>query len=438
MLKKGFSILSQGSALRDRKKLRVAAAGLVALFVGMTAFGTVQQSENPPIDPQTVVEELALSFGEMAPADQADEVYWREERFVRGDTFTSFLARLGINAKDASTLVRRNGGAQFFRSIGPGMSAQAETNADGDLYLLRLFTTQDRVVGLKRQGDEFVEFEEQIPLTRSVHMATGAISSSLFASTDAAGLPDSIATQVAEIFSGEVDFHRDLRRGDRFAVVYEMYYHGGQPIRSGRVLAAEFVNNGRVYRATWYEDSTGRGSYYTPEGKSLRKAFLRSPLEFSRVTSAFSMRFHPILKQWRQHKGVDYAAPAGTRIRATADGVVEFVGQKNGYGNTVILRHPNGITTLYAHMKGFASGIRRGARVEQGQTIGYVGATGWATGPHLHYEFHVNGVHRNPLKVTMPSSNPIPASEMRAFQEQVRPYLAHLDFLRDVRVASID
>lgn len=437
MRKNKFLILSQQDAARDRKKWRVGIVGIALLFGGMTAFGTVQQSDEPEINPETVIEELALSFGESL-IDDTDQVYWREERFARGDTFMSFLNRLGVNSEDARTIVRQNGGAQFFRTIGPGMSVQAETSAQGDLYTLRLLSGRDSVVGLKREGDRFTEFDEAIPLTRSVQLSAGAISSSLFGSTDAAGLPDAIATQIAEIFSGDVDFHRDLRRGDRFSVVYEMYYHGGQAVKTGRVLAAEFVNNGRSFRAAWYEDKDGRGSYYAPDGKSLRKAFLRSPLEFSRVTSGFSRRFHPILKQWRQHKGVDYGAPSGTRIRATADGIVDFVGRKGGYGNTVVLRHHAGITTLYAHMKGFGQGIRRGARVEQGQVIGYVGATGWATGPHLHYEFHVHGVHRNPLTIAMPSADPLPANKIREFKEQVQPNLAQLDFLSDVRVASID
>ena len=437
MQKNKFLILSQWLATRDRKKLRTGVAGLFLLLGGMAAFGTVQQPEHPPIAPQTIVEDLTLSFGQPSEA-AAEQVFWREERFARGDTFASFLARLGVNGRDAAMVVRQNGRAQIFRAIGPGMSVQAETGINGDLYSLRLVSGRDSVVGLKRHGDGFAEFEEQIPLTRSVQVSAGAINSSLFASTDAAGLPDSVATQIAEIFSGDIDFHRDLRRGDRFSVVYEMYYHGGQAIKSGRVLAAEFTNNGRQFRAVWYADKADHGSYYTPEGKSLRKAFLRSPLEFSRVTSGFAMRFHPVLNEWRQHKGVDYGAPTGTRIRAAADGVIDFVGRQNGYGNTIILRHNGGITTLYAHMNGFAGGIRKGARVQQGETIGYVGSTGWATGPHLHYEFRVNGAQRNPLTIAMPSGDPLPASQLRAFREKVQPIMAHLEFLGDVRVASIN
>jgi murein DD-endopeptidase MepM/ murein hydrolase activator NlpD len=440
MRKNGLSILSQRLAARDPKKWRAGLVGIALLFGGVAAFGTVQRPEEPPVAPQKVVEELALSFG-AAPAPAAthtDEVFWREERFARGDTFASFLARLGINTRDAAQIVRENGGARLFRIMRPGMSVQAETDIDGALYSLRLVDGQSSVVGLKRSGDGFSEFDEAVALVRSVKVAAGEIQTSLFAATDAAGLPEGVAIQIAEIFSGDIDFHRDLRRGDRFSVVYEMFYHGGQALKAGRVLAAEFINNGNRQRAVWYEAPNGRGNYYTPEGKSLQKAFLRSPLEFSRVTSGFAMRFHPVLQEWRRHKGVDYGAPTGTRIRATADGVVEFAGRQNGYGNTVILRHNGGVTTLYAHMNGFAGGMRKGVRIHQGDTIGYVGATGWATGPHLHYEFRVNGQQRNPLTIAMPSAEPLPAQQLGAFRTQAGAVAAHLDFLSDVQLVALD
>ena len=199
-----------------------------------------------------------------------------------------------------------------------------------------------------------------------------------------------LATQMAEIFSTDIDFHKDLRKGDTFSVVYEMFYDRGEPVRSGRVLSAEFVNDGRSFRAVWYAGVDGKGSYYTPEGKSLRKAFLRSPLEFSRVTSSFGMRQHPILQSWRAHMGVDYGAPKGTRVRATADGVVDSVGMQGGYGNLVVVQHGGSYSTAYAHMSRISPGLRRGSRVSQGDVIGFVGTSGWSTGPHLHYEFRVN------------------------------------------------
>jgi murein DD-endopeptidase MepM/ murein hydrolase activator NlpD len=227
-----------------------------------------------------------------------------------------------------------------------------------------------------------------------------------------------------------------LRRGDRFSVVYEMLYYEGSAVKAGRVMAAEFINAGKTHRAMWFGDQDGRGGYYTPEGKNLRKAFMRSPLEFSRVTSGFAMRVHPTQGGWRQHKGVDYGAPTGTRIRATADGVVNFIGRQNGYGNVIVLRHQNNVTTLYGHMNNFASGLRKGSRVSQGDAIGYVGATGWATGPHLHYEFRVGTEHRNPLTVAMPSAEPLPTYRFAAFKAHVRELGSSLNLLSHIALAA--
>ncbi|HYJ17574.1 MAG TPA: M23 family metallopeptidase, partial [Burkholderiales bacterium] len=229
------------------------------------------------------------------------------------------------------------------------------------------------------------------------------------------------------------------RRGDRFSVVYEALAADGEFVGFGRVLAAEFVNQGRSFRAVFFRDNEGRNGFYTPDGRNMRKAFLRSPIEFSRVTSGFSnSRFHPVLKAWRAHKGIDYGASTGTRVRVTADGFVTFVGRKGGYGNVVTVRHPNGYTTLYAHLSGFAQGIRQGKRVVQGEVVGLVGSTGLATGPHLHYEFHVNGVHQNPMRLAMPPGPPINEQSRGAFQDTVLPLFARLDMLRNTDLARLD
>jgi murein DD-endopeptidase MepM/ murein hydrolase activator NlpD len=277
-----------------------------------------------------------------------------------------------------------------------------------------------------------------VTLSREVELRTGEIASSLFAATDAAGVPDNVASQIADIFAGDVDFQRDLRRGDRFTVAYEMFYHEGRPIRSGRLLAADFTNQRRTYRAIWFQQADGPGGYYSPDGKNLHKAFLRSPLEYSRISSGFGMRNHPILQQWRAHKGVDYAAPIGTRVRATGDGVVDFAGQRNGYGNVIVLRHNGGYSTYYAHLNGFARGVHRGVRVAQGDIIGYVGQSGWATGPHLHYEFHVRNEYRNPLTLAMPAANPVPHHLLIAFFQASQPLAAQLDLLKNTDVALLE
>jgi murein DD-endopeptidase MepM/ murein hydrolase activator NlpD len=271
-------------------------------------------------------------------------------------------------------------------------------------------------------------------------MKTGEIRSSLFAAADAVNLSDAVAMQLADVFSTDIDFHRDLRKGDRFTVVYEVFYHQGQPVKSGRVLAAEFINQGKVHRAIYFQNAEGEGGYYTADGKNIRKAFLRSPIEFSRITSGFThARFHPILKEWRAHKGIDYGAPAGTRVRATADGVIDFASRhQGGYGNLVVLRHQSKFTTWYGHLSGFANGIRKGGRVAQGDVIGYVGATGLATGPHLHYEFRINDVHQNPLRVAMPEAPPITSENQAVFAATAEPLALRLELLRGVNLARLD
>jgi murein DD-endopeptidase MepM/ murein hydrolase activator NlpD len=279
---------------------------------------------------------------------------------------------------------------------------------------------------------------ERAPLQTRLAMKSGTIRSSLFAATDAAAIPDSIAMQLADIFGGDIDFHRGLRKGDRFSVVYEQQTLNGRAVRVGRVLAADFRNQGRAYRAVWYSGPDGKGGYYAADGKNLRKAFLRSPLEYSRITSGFGMRLHPFLQTWRAHKGVDYAAPAGTRVRSVGDGVIDFVGSQNGYGNVIIVRHPGNITTLYAHLLGFARGLRKGVNVAQGDIIGAVGQSGWATGPHLHYEFRTAGQARNPLAVVLPTALPIAANEMGAFKSQADPLAARLDLIGQGDLASLE
>ncbi|HSD53933.1 MAG TPA: peptidoglycan DD-metalloendopeptidase family protein [Burkholderiales bacterium] len=419
------------------KRRALVVAGVAGLLAGVAAFGTVSDSPEPPVARVTVIETLRPQVTEVASASAPSYVH--EERFERGDTFARLLARLGVDSAVAVQLVKQHGKSKPFRSLRPGMTVQAETTDFGALLALRFISGRDTILGFEREGDGFRVLDEPARLARRVVLKSGEIRSSLFAAADEVDMPDAITMQIADIFSGDVDFQRDLRKGDRFAVVYEAFHHNGRLLKEGRVLAAEFVNNKKALRAVWFDDvEQGRGGYYAPDGKNLRKAFLRSPLEFSRVTSGFAMRFHPILQQWRAHNGVDYGAPTGTRVRATADGVVDFAGQQGGYGKVVILRHHGGITTAYAHLSSFAGDMRRGARMAQGDTIGFVGATGWATGPHLHYEFRVNNQHRNPLTVAMPAAEPVPAERMAAFTAAARRLTGQLELLADVRLAALE
>jgi murein DD-endopeptidase MepM/ murein hydrolase activator NlpD len=399
-------------------------SSLVAVFA--TALAVAPANEKIPR--QTIVESLPAP--DLQVFDNAQHVFFSETRIQRGDTLQRLLSRLNIEDSQATNFLRNDSGTSAMRSefiAGRGVSASA--TGDGKLVQLQFPLNNDNtVLTVSRSGDQL--FAKIVADRPEVHITSKSaqIEYSLFGATDAAGIPDSVAIQLAEIFSSEIDFHTDLRKGDRFSVIYEMRYQDGQPARSGRVISAEFVNAGEVYRALWHDQGDDRGIYLTPDGKPLQKAFLRSPLEFSRISSGFSRRFHPILKTWRAHQGVDYAAPTGTPVRATANGTVEFVGTQRGYGNVIVLRHDGKHSTLYAHLSRFSNGIRKGKRINQGETIGNVGQTGWATGPHLHYEFRINNQPVNPLSAKIPVLAPaLSAAELYAFKLKNQANLALLE-----------
>jgi len=418
----------------------VAGASMFGMVVG--AFGTASDTNTLQISQSTVIEQLAAPQAALLTPDAAAMPFVREERILRGDTVSSLLGRIGADDPAALNFLLTHDTARVIaRQMSPGKTVTAQMGDKGELLSLvfPLNGGKDQALFIERQSDDgFQAFERNLPLETIVQIKSAEIRYTLFGATDAAGIPDSVATQLADIFGGDIDFHTDLRKGDRFSVIFEMLTHQGKPVRTGRILAAEFVNNGNTYRAFWYGTGAS-GGYYTAEGKNIRKAFLRSPLEFSRISSGFTTaRFHPVLQKMRAHKGVDYAAPTGTRIRATADGVVEFVGRQNGYGNVVILRHQNAYTTLYGHMSGFAAGLKKGQRVSQSDVIGYVGATGLASGPHLHYEFRINGVHQNPLTIAMPSAPPLTAAQLPAFKTQTQAYLGQLEMTQGGNLALLN
>jgi len=413
----------------------------------VAALGTVNETRLVDIPQQQVVERLALPALDAAP-DTAQS-FLHEERVQRGDTVMGLLQRLGVDDPAAVGFLKNSATTQsLFRQLGPGKNVTVRTGPRGELQTLifPLNGGKDQALVVERKadgtGNPFSASEQALPLETRIVMKTAEISYSLFGASDAAGIPDAVATQLADIFGGDIDFHRDLRRGDRFAVIYESINHLGRPVRGGRILAAEFVNNGKAYRAAWFADPAGgtnSGGYYTADGKNIRKAFLRSPLEFSRITSGFSLaRFHPVMQKWRAHKGIDYGAPTGTRVKATGDGTVEYVGVRGGYGKVVILRHQNRYSTLYGHLSGFAPGLRKGNRVGQGDVIAFVGATGLATGPHLHYEFRVNEVHQNPLAMALPSAPPLLPAQLGLFRAQTGTHLARIDLIRGLNLAQAD
>ena len=345
---------------------------------------------------------------------------FRSDTIRATDTVEALFTRLGLSDAAAAAFVRndRDFRAQVMGRAGRLVSAEANAQHGLERLTARWAPDNDgefrRLVIQRGPDGRFSTRVERAPLTASTRLGSGTIRSSLFAAVDEARLPDDVAVQVADILGGRVDFHRGLRKGDRFSVVYEALEADGEPMRTGRVMSVEFINNGKSHTALWFQEAGKKGGYYSLDGKSLQSAYLTSPMQFSRVTSGFAMRFHPIHQTWRAHLGVDYGAPVGTPVRTVGDGVVEFAGVQGGFGNVVIIRHNGSDTTVYAHLSRID--VRKGQGVSQGQRVGAVGATGWATGPHLHFEFRVNGRHQDPLTVARRSEGqPLTAESRPAF-----------------------
>lgn len=369
------------------------------------------------------------SAGEVVPSAVATA--WKEAIVAKGDNLSLIFARSGVSAVDLDKIMTLGAAVNTLKRIHPGQTLQLRADNSGRLQELRYEESPTLGLLVRRDGEKFTATSiHRIP-DREVAHASAVIDSSLFESGQKAGMTDSMTMDLAGIFGWDIDFALDIREGDRFTVLYDELYLDGERIGEGNILAAEFVNQGQVYRAIRYTDAEGHTAYYTPDGHSLRRAFLRTPVEFSRISSGFNLkRKHPILNRIRAHKGVDYAAPQGTPVKATGDGRIVFRGVKGGYGNVVIVQHGSTYSTLYAHLSGFARSANVGTRIRQGQTIGYLGMTGLATGPHLHYEFLVNGAHRNPLTVKFPEAMPIEARYRHDFQKQARTLLAQLDEIR--------
>ncbi|CAM4313728.1 peptidoglycan DD-metalloendopeptidase family protein [Kerstersia similis] len=419
---------------------RVALLGAFAMFGAAAAIGMVQPSKDNSVQvQQRMLSEtlpLALTNADEA-ATEADFVH--ETRIRSGDTLAQVLKRLHIDEPGLLAFLTHEPDARSIYRLYPGRSLQASLDENGQLNWLRYIhtpqTTENSqpvtaLLEVRRADDGFSAKELKVTPERQVRVGMGEIRSSLFGATDRAGIPDGITQQIAEILGSRIDFLKDIRQGDQFRVVYEARMFEGRPVGSGRVLAVEFTNRGKQHSAAWYSpNGDERGNYYDFEGNSLRGAFLRTSLKFSRISSTFGMRQHPILNKWVGHKGVDYAAPSGTPIHATGDGTISFAGWQNGYGNVIIIEHAGGYSTLYAHQSRLAAGMTKGRRVSQGEQIGYVGATGWATGPHLHYEFRVQGVPVDPLSASLPITQKLTAAEVQAFARATAPYQSQIRML---------
>lgn len=411
----------------------VSGVGGLALFGMMTAFALVSTGDEALLHRQRV--HAQLTYPSLRLLNSASSTYHREEWVLRSDSLPNLLSRLGLTDPEALNFMRSNREIQAMtRQLRPGQRVTATTSDHGELIALHFpLNGKDAILVVERGDSGFTASEQKLVLEPQIEVKSGEIRKTLFGATDRAGIPEDIATQLAEIFSGDINFYRDLRKGDRFSLVYETFTHQGQAIRSGRILSAEFTNNQKVFNAYWFRTEDGAGGYYSSDGKALRKAFLRSPLEFSRVTSGFSLsRLHPVLHVTRAHKGVDYGAPVGTKVRSVADGTVEFLGVQGGYGKLIILKHQGAFSTVYGHLNAFAAGIRKGARVKQGETIGFVGQTGLASGPHLHYEFRVNAQQVNPLAVTLPTAAPLEPLQLSRFKASIDPLN---DYLKQAMVS---
>lgn len=413
---------------------------LIALAHPATDAASPRTADVPvPDAPAAAEKDAPVSNGSpVAEAEPPAEPAWIEHRIQQGDNLAAIFKDHGIPPAVLHGIVNSSDEARSLASIRPGQLLRLRLSADKHLTALEL--ERSRVETLRIEIDDDTYQTERLNKEVDVRLASaaGMIESSLFIDGQKAGLSDRTIMELANIFGWDIDFALEIRAGDEFRVVYEQHFLDGEKLRDGPILAAEFLNRGESFRAVRYENLDGDVAYYDDEGRSKRRAFLRTPIKFGRISSGFNpKRWHPVLKKWRSHKGVDYAAPTGTPILASGDGRVVFRGTKGGYGRTVILQHAGKYTTLYAHMSKYSRRVTNGSRVKQGQVIGYVGRSGLATGPHLHYEFRVQGVHKDPLRVKLPKSLALPDSEMTAFKTATAPLLARLDGIaQDTLIAS--
>jgi murein DD-endopeptidase MepM/ murein hydrolase activator NlpD len=454
------SLFATAVQLAQRHPRRLTAAIAAVLLGGTGATFAVANlaADATQIPVRNVVENvqpLDLT-GQISALENSALRLYRSDVTRSTDTAESLLKRLGVVDPVAAAFLRADPLVQQTLMGRIGRNVTVEASERNTLVTLSArWSPEDdgmfKRVTVQKTADGFQSKLETLPMTASSRLASGTITSSLFAATDEARVPDAIAIQVAEIFSSDIDFHRALRKGDRFSVVYETLEGDGEPLRAGRVLSAEFVNAGKTYQAMWFQEPAAstpsvaastathaltKGGYYTLAGESLHRAFLASPLEFSRISSGFSMRFHPILQTWRAHLGVDYAATTGTPVRTVGDGVVDFAGVQNGFGNVVMVKHSNGNMTVYAHLSRI--NVQRGQNVAQGQNIGLVGATGWATGPHLHFEFRINGVHHDPLTIARQSESvPVATSAKALFDKAALDVRAQLSAAAQMQSGSV-
>ncbi|MBR7889992.1 peptidoglycan DD-metalloendopeptidase family protein [Marinomonas sp. A79] len=451
--------------LLPTKHLLLVAAISTAIAVGLIALPDERQSKNERISITAnaeIVDQSQLTFSDLQPLspltikdklttvsfpteEPITDVYnapapealvakksapkFKEQSIViqSGDSLSRVLSKGGVSAQDIYKVSQADKDQKMLLKMRPGQTLNFITNeVTGQLTALTFVINRLDSVTFTRNEDQF----ERSQNTRTPDIVQtykeAEINNSLFVDGLRSGISQPLLIELANIFGWDIDFALDIRKGDSLSVLFEEKLLDGEKIGNGNILAAQFINNGRTYQAIRYETKSG-SSYYTPDGLAMRKAFIRTPVDFTRISSKFNPnRLHPIFKTSRPHRGVDYAAASGTPVKAAGDGKISFAGKQNGYGNVVIIDHGKGYQTLYAHLRGFARGTKRGARVQQGKIIAYVGQTGWATGPHLHYEFRINGTHKNPVTVKLPNDDPMPKNDLKNYLPYAKQIVATL------------
>ena len=430
-----FNNILNDIARQKRKNHRwLVAISSLPLFAGIGAFGIA-----PSTSVNTFLSKKELHTPRAQLLKNQSEPAFRYAEIIKNDdTLASIFHRMGIKDNEAVQFFARDASAEQIRRLIPGKLIFAEVTEQGHLQSLSYQFSEDKYYKFSRIAESIVSKNVDNVYLRQVIVKSGKIESSLYAATDKAELSDRLANTLANLFSTKIDFHKDLRKNDSFKVIYESFYKDGTLSKIGNILAAEFINRGNVYRVFYFSCTDGKEGYYTEDGQDLRNAFLQSPIEFSRISSGFTKaRYHPILKRWRAHKGIDYAAPPGTRVRATADGVIKYMGRKGAYGHLITIDHPGKYSTAYGHLHSFSKNIKVGSHVQQGEVIGYVGSTGLATGPHLHYELRIANVQHNPLSPSLPVKFSLTDQEMIRFKKIVKPFEKQLELLNTVHTASI-
>ena len=420
----------------------IACAAVIVVGATVPSGASATRSPDMPVTtldlplPLPTQDPASTTLEDTATLDAVDDTdSWSVVSVRSGQTVGDIFHQNGLNPGILQQLLGNPANASALRNVHPGDEFAFLRAADGSLHGLRFDRDDHTRVVVSIDADGMHQRIVDRLIERRTHVAHGVVERSLFDAGAQAGMSDSMVLKLANAFGYDIDFAQDLRQGDSFTVIYDEVYREGERLRDGDIVGATFINRGKRYSAFRYTDAAGNTMFYSDDGRPLRKAFLRTPVEFTRISSLFTAgRMHPILGTMRAHRGVDYAAPSGTPIHAAGDGKITFRGWQNGYGNVVILQHGGHYSTLYGHMSRFAS-IRDGQRVSQGQTIGYVGATGMATGPHLHYEFRIDGTHRDPLSVTLPKPEPLPQVELARFHGQTQPMLAKLKTLEATQVA---